>query len=145
MSNFRLCKADDQEEYVSNISSKLSKMKISKFFEIANVCSIDKQRYFGIIRGYKYYYTTLFDVKYNGVRSSPACDNVPATPDSVLLNLRVSTFAELVDRGLNVPMKNYAGQPLNVTDSYNARVKILAEWNQLVDKVSALTEKGVAA
>jgi len=103
------------EAIKENLYDKVLSMKMTEFYDIANIDSVDRARDCCIIR--------------------KTSENEKATNEQ-LLNMEVSVFQSLLDKGLDMPMKNYAGEPLSVTDSFNARQKILAEFEFLISKVT---------
>ena len=107
-----------------NLNDKVLSMKMTKFYDIANIDSVDRARDCCIIRKINY-------LDNDGVRVA-----YEKATNEVLLNMRLSDFHKLLDKGLDMPMKDYAGEPLSVTDSFNARQKILAEFEFLISKVT---------
>ena len=115
-----------------SLSNKLMQMKVSEFFNCAKVDSVDQENFFGIVRKYKYYSDNL-DCHITYENAS----------DDMLLKMRLSTFETLMKLGLEMPMKNYAGEPLSEEDAQYWKTKFLADWESLKNLAVDVMSKAI--
>lgn len=111
---------DYNEILKETLVDKVTEMKVAEFFETAKIDSVDQENFFGIVRKYNYYSDNL--------HASITYENAS---DEMLLKMRLDTFEALMKKGLEMPMKNYAGEPLSAEDTQYWKTKFLADWEDL--------------
>ena len=115
-----------------SLSNKLMQMNVAEFVNCAKVDSVDQENFFGIVRKYKYYSDNL-DCYITYENAS----------DDMLLKMRLSTFETLMKLGLEMPMKNYAGEPLSEEDTQYWKTKFLADWESLKNLAVDVMSKAI--